>query len=206
MVINNGEKFIFKITTSEGTTYTAETTYYVKNIENKIIYAYAHRDEFVSWDVTTDKNAIPIKIKFTEKGNQMNYSFNGNGKVNMSGFWNGKMVNEKGTFSKNVTVENALVAITLDLNLNNKYVFDLIQTDKLPNLKPFKMYFKVEGEERVMVKAGTFKCKKVLFTLTDFRSIFYKAYYYITDDEHRYIVKIDNMPMGGATELTSIER
>jgi len=67
------------------------------------------------------------------------------------------------------------------------------------------MYFKVIGTTKVSVKAGTFNCKKILFSLTGYKGFFYKAYYYVTDDADRYIVKIENIPVNGSSELIAIE-
>lgn len=67
------------------------------------------------------------------------------------------------------------------------------------------MYFQVLNEEIVKVPAGTFKCKKILFSLADWRGNFYKSYHYITNDVHHYLIKMVNMPTGAKTELISIK-
>jgi len=89
--------------------------------------------------------------------------------------------------------------------LNERYEFDFLQYDKLPELDADRMYFQVIGEETVTVQAGTFKCRKILFSLSDWRGSFWQAYYYISDDSHRYIVKTENIPHGGAMELIQIK-
>ena len=136
---------------------------------------------------------------------KMQLDFDGKGGVILTGYWNGKKIEQKNEFMKNVTLENALVVRTLELDNFDEYIFDLLQTSKFPSLESYKMYFKVLGEETVGVKAGTFNCKKILFSIKGWKGIFYKAYYFVSNDEHRYLVKIENMPRGGSTELVSIE-
>ena len=148
---------------------------------------------------------MPVQCKYSSNNTKIIFDFNKNGNIWVNGLWNMKKINKSGVFMNNVTIENALVVRNLNFTNNEKYIFDLIQIDKLPKLKAFRMYFKVIDNEMINVKAGVFKTKKVLFTLTDWRNVFYKAYYYISDDEHRYIVKIINIPVGGETELLSIE-
>lgn len=204
LIIENGETMIYKIQNKDGSTYTSKTTYFVSELNNETIYSYRNQDDLEIWDVTTDINAFPKEINFATRGNQIKLVFNDTGEVKMSGVWNGEIVEQTGQFDKNITLENAMVVRTLDLDSRKRYVFDLLQTDKFPELKSFKMYFKVIGDESVAVNAGTFDCKKVLFTIKGLGRLFYKAEYYISNDKHRYIVKIENMPMNCDTELEQI--
>ena len=204
LIIEDGEKFIFNVTTGKGETYTSENQFHVKKVNDYILYSYTNEDEYEKWVVETAENGVPTTIEFFTKGNETALTFHGNGDAEIHGFWSGKEINEKGSYSANVSLENALIVRTLDYSSKEKYAFDLLQTSKLPRLVAFPMYFKVLGKEEITVPAGTFSCVKVQFSLTDMRGLFYKAYYYISDDTHRYIVKIHNVPMGGETELVSI--
>ena len=199
------EKLVFQGKNKENDAFTAETTYYVRVKNKKPFYSYKHVDGNSTWEVATDENAIPSRVVFTMKGNKMTLDFNGEGGVTMSGYWNGKKIQKKGSFESNVTLENALVVRTLNLDRKDPYYFDLLQTSEFPELEAYSMYFEVQGEETITVGAGTFACKKILFSVSGWRGLFYKAYYYISNDTHRYLIKIENLPMGGETELARIE-
>jgi|GEM_PF-1922439 len=203
--INDGEKFIYKITGKDGKSFTGKSAYHVSCSNGKIIYSYLYISDIEKFDVKTDENGKPIEIIYEAKGNIIKLIFNGLGKTNMKGYWHGNKLDKEGYFLKNVTLENALVIRTMDLNSKEKYVFDLLQIGEFPKLIAYRMYFQVIGEETITVKAGSFRCKKVIFSLCDWRGFFYKAYYYISDDQNKYIVKIDNVPMGGTSELIKVE-
>jgi len=214
--IRNGEKLIYRIK-YKGKEY-IQTIEYKTILKNKKQYFYYESygpfsqlgpNKHVGshkWEVLTDRNGIPRKINFFAGKDAVKMVFNGKGNVNVIINWEGKFVKKSKRFKKNVTLENALVVRTLDLSRKNKYIFDLLQLREMPDLEAYEMFFKVIGNKTVTVKAGTFRCKKILFSLTGFRGAFYKAYYYVTDDEHRYTVKIDNVPMNGSTELINIKK
>lgn len=203
--IKDGEILNLEITTKDNERFIAQTTYGVIEKNGNLFFSYVNKDNRSLWEVETDAKAFPIKIKYSKKGNKMQLDFDGKGGVILTGYWNGKKIEQKNEFMKNVTLENALVVRTLELDNFDEYIFDLLQTSKFPSLESYKMYFKVLGEETVGVKAGTFNCKKILFSIKGWKGIFYKAYYFVSNDEHRYLVKIENMPRGGSTELISIE-
>ncbi len=202
-VIENNESFIYKID-NDGNSYTATCTYTIKEFSGIKRYYYDYSDKYCAWEVTTDFNGLPQNIVFRKDKNRVTLKFNKTGAVKMTGLWDGKNLMETGKFSANVTLENALVLRTMDLRKGKKHVFDLLQTEKFPDLEAYEMCFEVIGIETVTVPAGTFQCKKVLFTVNDLRSAFFKAWYYVTDDNHRYIIKMENMPRGGSTVLTQI--
>ncbi|MBN1961145.1 MAG: hypothetical protein JW841_09375 [Deltaproteobacteria bacterium] len=52
---------------------------------------------------------------------------------------------------------------------------------------------------------GAFQCLKVKISVIGWRGLFWEAFYYITNDKHRNVVKIKNIPDSGVTELVSIE-
>jgi len=133
--------------------------------------------------------------------NDISFNIDKNGQVCLKGVWNGVQCNTTKKFPNDVVIENSMLVRKIDFSSNEKVVFDLIKMDKMPDLKSHEMFFQVIGDETVKVPAGTFKCKKILFSLTGIKGMFFKAYYYISNDKNRYIVKIDNLPVGGCTEL-----
>jgi hypothetical protein len=203
--IINGEKCVMEIRDKSGETYLGTNTYNIQSVDGKTAFYYLFVNKYSSWYVWTDSNAIPFKIIYENEDGKITLLFNHKGEVAMQGIWKNREIEKTGYFLPNVTLENALVVRTLNLESNEKYEFDLLQYDKLPQLDAYRMYFQVIGEETVTVKAGTFYCKKVLFSLSDWRGIFWQAYYYVSNDSHRYIVKTQNVPDGGAMELIRIE-
>jgi hypothetical protein len=208
LLIIDGEKLVMEITDKNGETYYGTTTYYIESTagETTFNYFYEGRDE--SWSVWTDSNGMPFKIIFENENGILTLLFDHEGEVTLQGTWKNREIEKEKLFQPDntfVTLENTLVLRTLDLESDEKYEFDLLQNDKLPRLDAYRMYFQVVGEETVTVQAGTFYCKKVLFSLSDWRGLFWQACYYITDDCHRYIVKIMNIPDGGESELIKIE-
>lgn len=203
--IINGETFIMKIIEKNGETYYGTNKYSIQSVDGKTTYYYSYVDKYDSWYVWTDSNGIPFKIIYENEYGKITLLFNHEGKVTMQGSWKNEVIEKIKYFLPNVTLENTLVIRSLNLESNEKYEFDLLQYDKLPELDAYRMYFQVVGEETVTVKAGTFHCKKVLFSLSDWRGIFWQAYYYVSNDSHRYIVKTLNVPDGGAMELIRIE-
>lgn len=156
------------------------------------------------WDVETDRNGKPKKIAFEAGENHVSFEFTPEGNVKMQGDWNGKVIQAAKQFKNEVTAENILYLRTRDFSRKKKYVFSLLQLRELPDLKAYPMYFQLVGKETVTVKAGTFKCLKVRFSLTGLKGFMYKAYFYISDDDNRTIVKINNVPKGGSMELVEI--
>lgn len=213
--METGNKFIYRIMINERE-YTETTEYHTIVIDNRPCYSYISIGDFTEsdiyksggkhkWEVTTDIQGMPIKISFQAGKNTVEMEFDGDGTVHMKANWNEKILKDSEKFKSNVTSENSLLVRTLDFSHHGKYVFDLLQLKEMPYLEAYEMFFEVLGDETVTVKAGTFKCKRILFSLTGFKGFFYKAYYYVTNDECRYIVKIDNMPMEGSSELIRIE-
>ncbi|MBN2040441.1 MAG: hypothetical protein JW864_10385 [Spirochaetes bacterium] len=203
-IISNNEVLVYKVHPEKGDPYTSKTVYNFEKKNGVLFYSYIHYDKDHTFKVITDKDAIPRKIIRTNAESSASFTFTGEGSVILVLENNNGITEKNGTFSENVSAENALIARTLDLSSEEKYEFDLIQCDKLPELAAYRMYFQVEGETTVAVKAGNFKCRKVLFSLSGWKGMFYKAYYYISNDEHHYIVKIENMPEGGCSELVKI--
>jgi hypothetical protein len=174
-------------------------------VDGKTAFYYTFINEYSSWYVWTDSNAMPFKTIYENEDGKITLLFNHKGEAILQGIWKNRTIEKTKYFLPNVTLENALVVRTLDLESKEKHEFDQLQYDKLPQLDAYRMYFQVIGEETVTVRAGSFDCKKVLLSLSDWRGIFWQAYYYISNDSHRYIVKTLNVPDGGEMELIRIE-
>lgn len=203
--INDSETLIYEITDENNNMSMAVCKYKVQMEYGKKLFSYTHTHNNEIWKVLTDTRANPLHIVYINGNNRMTLLFDKPGRVVLQGYWEDKQMNKTRLFSTPVTLENALKARTLDLSTDQKQKINLLQTDKFPDLEPYEMYFKVIGEENLTVKAGIFTCKKVLFTLKGWRGMFFKAYYYISDDAHRYLVKMENIPRNGCSELVKIE-
>ncbi|MBA2133650.1 DUF3108 domain-containing protein [Capillibacterium thermochitinicola] len=53
------------------------------------------------------------------------------------------------------------------------------------------LLFAVEGKERVSVKAGDFDTYKIMLTLPGLKSIFFKAYFWVSTEEPHYLIKYE---------------
>jgi hypothetical protein len=199
------EILIYKVIPKHGEAYSSKTIYTSESKDNILFYSYVHLDKKVTFDVRTHRNGIPERIIWNNADTNASFSFDGTGVVKLLLHDKEGLTEKSDKFMPNVSVENALIARTLDLDSKDKYEFDLIQCDKLPELTAYRMFFQVMEEETVKVEAGTFNCKKVLFSRSGWTGMFYKAYYYISNDEHRYLIKMENMPEGGASELIKIQ-
>ncbi|MBN2526257.1 MAG: DUF3108 domain-containing protein [Deltaproteobacteria bacterium] len=203
--IQNGETHTVRVTKEDGATYTGVTSYKVAQTSHGQTLSYIYRDKTAQWQVTANAKGHPSHVSYRSRNGQMRFDFDGIGNVTASGTWNQKPIRKKTRFSPNVTAENMLILSALPLEDDTVYEFDLLQMDALPKLKAYPMSFQLEGHETVTVKAGTFRCHKVRFTFSDWRRFFWKAFYYVTDDKRHMVVKIENIPDGGSTELVNVE-
>jgi hypothetical protein len=121
----------------------------------------------------------------------------------LNAHWKGKTFSQTGQFQHEVSTEPYLLLRTMALGTGTRRDFDSIAYRELPALVTYPMFFEVLGDETVTVPAGTFHCNKVLFTVNDWRRLFFSAVYYITDDEKRWIVKVELHPFSGGMELVS---
>jgi len=215
LVFNGKQKFIYKVRVKDNV-YTEITEYKKESLNGKLYFSYISTGDYTStdkyiesgthrWEVCTDAKGMPAYVNLYSGNNGIWMKFDGNGNVDYNIKWNNKTAGGRKNFKANVSFENALIVRTLDFNRNDNYIFDLIQSRELPDIEAYEMYFKVIGTTKVSVKAGTFNCRKILFSLTGYKGFFYKAYYYVTDDADRYIVKIENIPVNGSSELIAIE-
>jgi hypothetical protein len=199
--LQSGERLEFSIQGASGEKYTSASQYSDTIINGARYFRYVNSDKYAHWDVIADTNGSPLNIAYQTNGNTMNLSFDGLGKVTMDGFWNGKKTEQKGIFQRNVTLENAFILRTMEFTIGAEREFTLLQTDKFPELSAYTMFFKVLGNETIKVAAGAYSCKKVLFSIRGWRGLFYKSYYYVSDDAYRHLVKMTNVPLGGWSEL-----
>ena len=153
--------------------------------------------------VTADEKGIPFETSYAVSANAVRTLFN-QGEVNLVANWKGKSFTHRRQFSAEVSTEPFLMLRTMDLATANRRVFDFVSYRDFPGFSSYPMVFEVLNRETVTVPAGTFICKKAVFTANDWRSIFFKAYYDITDDDRRWIVKIEFRPFGGGMELLGV--
>lgn len=209
------QKFVYRVKVSNNV-YTETTEYDKATVNGKNCVMYISTGDFTAtdkhdesgnhrWEVLADYSGIPVKIGLYSCKNSIIMKFDGKGNVDYAIDWkNTKRIGQK-IFRSNVSFENALIVRTLDFNRKDRYIFDLIQARELPEIVSYEMYFQVLDNKRISVEAGVFNCRKILFSLTGFKGMFYKAYYYVSDDPNRYIVKIENVPMNGSSELVLIK-
>jgi len=205
MFVKEGHRMVYEITFKNSEKFYGEFKFNLIEQNQKKFNHYLYVDKNEKWDVTTTEIGIPVKVIHTLHGNLIEFYFSEDGRVKMIGKFNNESIQEERTFKPGITVENIMVLKNLDFNSTENYNFDLIQTLEYPKLIAYPMYFRIVGNQKVCVKAGEFNCKKILFSLSDMRGLFFRAYYYVTDDLERNIVKIENMPISGKTELISIE-
>jgi len=198
--IKNGESFRYTETEKNGSAVHTSCTY----TGDDATFAYTYRSPSNVWAVLTDKSGRPLTISHTLAGNELNFVYKGTS-VKMTGLWNGTRVDEQKDFPGMVTGENALLLRAHDFDAQKSFSFFLVQPDKYPKLAAFKMTFTWVGSESVTVPAGNFSCRKIRFTLAGAGSVLYNAWYYITDDNRRIIVKSENMPVNGSCVLEKIE-
>lgn len=197
--IRNGESFHYRETAADKTAKETVCTYSVDGDK----FSYEYRSPGNEWSVVTDSAARPISIRHRIEGNEFDFSFEGSS-VHMRGMWNGAPVEQRVDFNTFVTGENALLLRCHDFDREKSFSFMLLQPDKYPELKAFKMSYTFVGTERVQVPAGSFNCRKIQFSLAGAGAVMFRAYYYITDDDRRIIVKSENMPLKGESVLLKI--
>jgi len=153
------------------------------------------------WDVLSTSTGQPRLIEYKIGPNNMHMAFSKNGHFEMKGFWEGKKSSTKRVFDNKVYVELPSLLRTMDLNQSAPVKFELIRLPELPFIKTHDLFVQVMGYKKVKVPAGHFSCKKILLSASGYKGLFFKAYIYLTHDERQLIVKIENLPIGGETEL-----
>jgi len=204
LAIVDGERFVYEIILPDGEKVQSECRYWRKESQGRVLFGYTYNDPVGKWDVLTNAQGYPVEVSHEFYGNPIKFTF-GKNKVHMSGFWNGENISEEREFKGLITPEIAMILRNLDLGSKDRFVLQVIQKDEYPELVTYTMYFQVKEDTTITVKAGTFNCKRVVFSLTDWRGLFYKSNQYITNDEYRRIIKMENFPRGGETELKDYE-
>jgi hypothetical protein len=199
---------VYQIKLKNRETYKANMRYSRTEIDGQESLSYTSCDKFDHWSVVARNDGYPREIRHNALNGNFDFSFTfgESGNVDMNGSWKGEESSRKGTFSKRVSLENAMILRRLDLTIGMKHTFDLIQHSSYPNLSALPMYFSPIGIEEVEVPAGKFSCCKVLFSIDDVRGAFFRAYYFVSVDGYQDIIKCVNVPVGGGYELVSISR
>jgi hypothetical protein len=171
------------------------------NYTNPKIYAPGGRH---CWDVVCTHDGQPRLINYHVGPNNMTMTFDKNGLFEMKGVWNGKKCHQKINFENQVYVEITGLVRTMDLNRTTPITFDLVRITEFPMVKSHDLFFQILNDVVIDVPAGRFKCKKIMLSATGYKGYFFKAYFYVTNDENQFIVRVDNIPIGGMTQLIEV--
>ncbi|MBF0451822.1 MAG: hypothetical protein HQK75_14050 [Candidatus Magnetomorum sp.] len=156
------------------------------------------------WDVLSTSDGYPRLIEYHVGPNTMQMTFTKDGHFEMEGFWDGKKCSNQKVFENNVYVEISSLIRTMNLKQNTPFIFELIRLPEFPMIKTHQLYVQILNDSIVNVPAGRFSCKKILFSASGYKGYFFKAYFYVSIDERQLIVKIENLPIGGKTELVKM--
>jgi hypothetical protein len=156
------------------------------------------------WDVVSTSDGKPRLINYHAGPNSMQMTFEKNGFFEMKGFWDGKKCFQRKSFDNQVYVEITGLVRKMDLNRKTPIPFDLIRITRFPVLKSHDLFFQILHDIVIDVPAGRFNCKKVMLTASGYKGFFFKAFFYVTTDKHQIIVRVDNVPIGGMTQLIEV--
>ena len=156
------------------------------------------------WDVVCTFDGQPRLIDYHAGPNKMHMTFEKNGLFEMKGFWDGKQCYEKKNFDKRVYVEVTGLVRTMDLSSKAPVTFDFVRITKFPAVSSHDLFFQVLDDVIIDVPAGRFHCKKIMLSASGYKGFFFKAYFYVTTDERQLIVRVDNVPIGGMTQLIEV--
>jgi len=156
------------------------------------------------WNIVSTSDFKPLTIDYYAGPNKMLMTFTKEGHFTMNGIWDGKKLQKNKIFHSQAYVEITGLVRTMDLNKKFPAAFDLIRITQFPGLKRHCLKFKTLEDVVVDVPAGRFNCKKLLLTPTGYKKFFYKAYFYVTTDKRQLVVKVENVPIGGMSELIEV--
>jgi hypothetical protein len=171
------------------------------NYTDPKIYALGGRH---CWDVVSTHDGQPLLINYHVGPNNMHMTFDKNGLFEMKGVWDGKKCHQKINFDNQVYVEITGLVRTMDLNRSTPIMFDLVRMTEFPMVKSHDLFFQILNEVVIDVPAGRFNCKKIMLSATGYKGYFFKAYFYVTNDQKQVIVRVDNIPIGGMTQLIEV--
>jgi hypothetical protein len=197
--------FTFQVTTNEGKRLQAKTRFLLKEQNGTMYWNYRHIRGDVCWNVTTDRMARPILVSYSDGQDFMHVRFEGNGTVRMQGGWDGRPIEKEARFEEGLTAECCMPARMLCREQMDSYTFQLLRSEKFPELKTYQMRLSIVGSEVVQVPAGSFDCHKVrLVPVNPLLQPFYEGYLFITRQPPHYIVRMENVPKGFEYALKSI--
>jgi len=165
------------------------------------IYAHGGRH---CWDVVSTTDGQPRLIDYHAGPNKMQMSFEKNGNFEMKGFWDGQKCHKKMNFDNQVYVEITGLIRTMDLNRKTPIKFDFVRITKFPMLETHYLFVQILHDVVIDVPAGRFNCKKIMLSASGYKGYFFKAYFYVTTDKRQLIVRVDNIPIGGMTQLIEV--
>jgi len=156
------------------------------------------------WDVVSSEDGQPRIVDYQAGPNTMRMTFSDDGLFEMQGFWDGKKCYQKRAFEGDVYVEVTGLVRNLDLSRKKPVCFNLVRITRFPKLETHNLFLQVIDNAVIDVPAGRFECKKVMMSLKGYKGFFFKAYFYVTTDDRQFIVRVDNIPIGGSTELIEV--
>jgi len=156
------------------------------------------------WDVVSTSDGQPLLIDYQAGPNNMHMTFEKNGRFEMKGVWDGSQCYKKLNFDNPVYVEITALVRTMNLKQKTPVSFDFIRITKFPIVKTHYLYFQTLHDVVIEVPAGRFNCKKIMLSAAGFKGYFFKAYFYVTTDKRQLIVRVENIPIGGMTQLIEV--
>jgi hypothetical protein len=156
------------------------------------------------WDVVSTRDGQPRLIDYQAGPNSMHMTFEKNGLFEMKGFWDGIQCHKKRDFDNPVYVEIMGLVRTMDLKQKAPIRFDFIRITQFPMVKVHYLYLQMLHDVMIDVPAGRFNCKKIMLSVSGYKGFFFKAYFYVTTDKRQLIVRVENIPIGGMTQLIEV--
>jgi len=170
------------------------------NYTNPKIYAPGGKH---CWDVLSTSDGQPRLIEYKVGRNYVRMTFSKEGHFELKGFWDGKKCFKQKSFENKVYVELSSLMRTIDLNQKEPLLFELIKLTRFPKIETHHLFIKVMEDVEVKVPAGLFSCKKIMLSVSGYKGYFFKAYFFVSNDDRQIVVKIENLPIGGVTTLIS---
>lgn len=156
------------------------------------------------WDVLSTSDGHPRLIEYKVGKNNIRMTFSKDGHFELKGVWDGKKCFKQKNFENKIYVELSTLIRTFNLKHTKPLTFELVQLPRLPNIETHHLYIQAIENTKVKVPAGSFFCKKILLSASGYKGYFFKAYFYVSNDARQVVVKIENLPIGGVTELIKI--
>lgn len=195
--IVQAKSFTFRVAARHGQKLTARTRFLLLKKNGTVFWHYRHNRGEVCWNVTTDRMAKPLVVSYSDGLDFMHLDFRSREGMTIRGTWDGQAIERTASLPENLTAEICMPARMVCREDKETYTFKLLRSESFPELKTYEMRLKIVGTEVVRVPAGTFQCTKVkLSPVSPMLQPFYQGTLYISRDEYRYIVRMDNVPKG----------